>query len=81
MCTIVASICDSNPCQHGAQCDISADGFICTCISGYFGSRCECEYATMYGWPTLTVSLDYPFLFVIWTFVELQGAVVIVIVW
>ena len=58
------------------QTDLSARASVDTLVADVNVSMQLCMV-----WPTLTVSLDYPFLFVIWTFVELQGAVVIVIVW
>ena len=36
------SACDVNPCQNGGACaiDNSADGYTCTCATGYFGVNC-----------------------------------------
>lgn len=33
--------CISNPCLHNGLCTITPSGFICTCMNGYIGVRCE----------------------------------------
>ena len=32
---------DSNPCQHGSQCDAVGSGYVCTCSPGFTGTDCE----------------------------------------
>lgn len=38
---VVQEICNPNPCLNGGLCGASADSFLCTCINGYIGIRCE----------------------------------------
>ena len=33
--------CISNPCLNNGLCTITPSGFICTCVNGYIGVRCE----------------------------------------
>ncbi len=33
--------CDSNPCQNGATCENSSNGFDCYCAPGTSGAFCE----------------------------------------
>ena len=35
------SKCASNPCKNGATCVSGAAGFVCSCMRGYTGRRCE----------------------------------------
>eukprot|EP00794_Sanderia_malayensis_P020572 gene20572-22596_t len=33
--------CTSNPCKNGASCQVTSSGFVCNCMAGYTGLRCE----------------------------------------
>ncbi|XP_013409326.1 fibropellin-1 [Lingula anatina] len=33
--------CDSSPCQNGGTCQLTAEGYICTCPRKYLGEHCE----------------------------------------
>ena len=33
--------CRSNPCQNNGFCMASGSSFVCSCLSGYSGQRCE----------------------------------------
>ena len=33
--------CSSNPCLNGGTCVDQVNGFNCTCVAGYTGTRCE----------------------------------------
>jgi hypothetical protein len=39
--TIPENHCVPSPCEHGAACTNSLDGFTCACTPGYTGTRCE----------------------------------------
>ncbi|XP_072028212.1 hyalin-like [Amphiura filiformis] len=36
--------CDSNPCKHSGTCHDRIGKYICTCLDGYSGDRCEMDY-------------------------------------
>lgn len=33
-------LCNPNPCQHGVQCHITEDRYICACPDGFYGNEC-----------------------------------------
>ena len=35
--------CSSSPCENGAICMDRVNGFNCTCVPGYTGTRCETD--------------------------------------
>jgi hypothetical protein len=34
----------SNPCQNGGQCIDQIDDFVCECIPGFTGKKCQVNY-------------------------------------
>jgi hypothetical protein len=40
-CNIDATVCISQPCLNGGVCNVTADGFMCTCPEGFVGNTCE----------------------------------------
>ena len=35
------NVCDAGPCENGAQCEATDEGYHCTCVLGYEGKNCE----------------------------------------
>lgn len=52
--------CQSNPCQHGAQCEDLLNRYNCLCLPGYRGTNCE---TGMYLIISLALSIRYTHFF------------------
>ena len=40
-CGTFIDYCAVNRCENGGKCIPTEDSFVCECIEGFFGSRCE----------------------------------------
>ena len=55
-CVVDAAVCISRPCLNGGTCNVTADGFKCTCLQDFIGPMCE------YGLVVLGMTLSDKFL-------------------